>query len=261
MPAVAPTVTSPRSGPGRAARRAGRAARRASSRPARAPSPAAPRSRAGGPRASARAWSSSDARIAFGEELRDRPPGVAALHEARDEEHHRQRMMPINRTYAPIQAFVDELVRCGMRHAVTSPGSRNAPLALTLAAQPGLEAVSVIDERSRRLLRARHGQGERPAGGRDLHLRHRRGQPPPRRGRGLGGARAADRADRRPPARAARGRRRAGDRPAQALRERRQVVRRGRHPRARAARPRSTTARSPAAPTGPRPAGGRGPCT
>ena len=57
-------------------------------------------------------------------------------------------MMPINRTYAPLQAFVDELVRCGMRHAVTCPGSRNAPLALTLAAQEGIEAVSVIDERS-----------------------------------------------------------------------------------------------------------------
>ncbi|HLM10664.1 MAG TPA: 2-succinyl-5-enolpyruvyl-6-hydroxy-3-cyclohexene-1-carboxylic-acid synthase [Thermoleophilaceae bacterium] len=57
-------------------------------------------------------------------------------------------MIPINRTYAPVQAFVDELVRCGMRHAVTCPGSRNAPLALTLAGAPGLEAVSVIDERS-----------------------------------------------------------------------------------------------------------------
>ena len=55
---------------------------------------------------------------------------------------------PINPTYAPLQALADELVRCGMRHAVTSPGSRNAPLALTLAAAEGLEAVSVIDERS-----------------------------------------------------------------------------------------------------------------
>src|SRR5918996_418084 len=88
------------------------------------------------------------ARIAFRQELRDRPPSVATLHEARDEEHHRSRMMPINRTYAPLKAFVDELVRCGMTHAVTSPGSRSAPLALTLAAQDGLEAVSVIDERS-----------------------------------------------------------------------------------------------------------------
>ena len=57
-------------------------------------------------------------------------------------------MIPINRTYAPLQVLVDELWRCGMRHAVTSPGSRNAPIALTLAAAPGIEAVSVIDERS-----------------------------------------------------------------------------------------------------------------
>jgi 2-succinyl-5-enolpyruvyl-6-hydroxy-3-cyclohexene-1-carboxylate synthase len=57
-------------------------------------------------------------------------------------------MIPINRTYAPLQAFVEELHRCGMRQAVTSPGSRNAPLALTLAAQDGVEAVSVLDERS-----------------------------------------------------------------------------------------------------------------
>src|SRR3954451_14865765 len=88
------------------------------------------------------------ARIAFRQELRDRPPGVATLHEARDEEHHRSPMIPINRTYAPLQAFVEELYCCGMRHAVTSPGSRNAPLSLTLAAQEGVEAVSVIDERS-----------------------------------------------------------------------------------------------------------------
>jgi 2-succinyl-5-enolpyruvyl-6-hydroxy-3-cyclohexene-1-carboxylate synthase len=57
-------------------------------------------------------------------------------------------MIPINRTYAPLQVLVDELRRCGMRHAVTSPGSRNAPIALTLAGAPGIEAVSVIDERS-----------------------------------------------------------------------------------------------------------------
>jgi len=57
-------------------------------------------------------------------------------------------MIPINRTYAPLQALVDELWRCGMRRAVTCPGSRNAPLALTLAAHEGIAAVSVIDERS-----------------------------------------------------------------------------------------------------------------
>src|SRR4051794_23795018 len=57
-------------------------------------------------------------------------------------------MIPVNSTYAPLQALVDELARCGMTHAVTSPGSRNAPLALVLAGDPRVEAVSVIDERS-----------------------------------------------------------------------------------------------------------------
>ena len=57
-------------------------------------------------------------------------------------------MIPVNRTFAPLQAFVDELARCGLRHAVTCPGSRNAPLLLTLAAEPRVQAVSVIDERS-----------------------------------------------------------------------------------------------------------------
>jgi 2-succinyl-5-enolpyruvyl-6-hydroxy-3-cyclohexene-1-carboxylate synthase len=58
------------------------------------------------------------------------------------------RMIPVNPTYAPLQAFVDELARCGMTHAVTSPGSRNAPLSLTLAGDRRLEAVSVLDERA-----------------------------------------------------------------------------------------------------------------
>jgi 2-succinyl-5-enolpyruvyl-6-hydroxy-3-cyclohexene-1-carboxylate synthase len=57
-------------------------------------------------------------------------------------------MIPINRTYAPLQAFVDELARCGLRHAVTCPGSRNAPLILTLASHARIDAVSVIDERA-----------------------------------------------------------------------------------------------------------------
>lgn len=57
-------------------------------------------------------------------------------------------MIPINATYAPIQAFVDELARCGVRHAVTCPGSRNAPIALTLAAEEHIRAWSVLDERS-----------------------------------------------------------------------------------------------------------------
>jgi 2-succinyl-5-enolpyruvyl-6-hydroxy-3-cyclohexene-1-carboxylate synthase len=57
-------------------------------------------------------------------------------------------MIPVNSTFAPIQVLVEELVRSGMTHAVTCPGSRNAPISLTLAAQEGLTAVSVVDERS-----------------------------------------------------------------------------------------------------------------
>ena len=57
-------------------------------------------------------------------------------------------MIPINRTYAPLQALVDELARCGLRRAVTCPGSRNAPLILSLAGDERLECTSVIDERS-----------------------------------------------------------------------------------------------------------------
>jgi 2-succinyl-5-enolpyruvyl-6-hydroxy-3-cyclohexene-1-carboxylate synthase len=57
-------------------------------------------------------------------------------------------MQPVNRTYAPLQALADELVRCGMTHAVTCPGSRNAPLIYALAETEGLHAVSVLDERS-----------------------------------------------------------------------------------------------------------------
>jgi len=55
---------------------------------------------------------------------------------------------PLNRTYAPLQAFVDELARCGVEHAVACPGSRNAPLLLSLAAEPRIRSWSVIDERS-----------------------------------------------------------------------------------------------------------------
>src|SRR3954466_1107127 len=57
-------------------------------------------------------------------------------------------MIPINTTFAPVQVLVEELVRSGMTHAVTCPGSRNAPISLTLAAQERLTTVSVLDERS-----------------------------------------------------------------------------------------------------------------
>ena len=57
-------------------------------------------------------------------------------------------MRATNRTYAPIEAFVDELARSGLEHAVACPGSRNAPLLLSLAAEPRVRTWSVLDERS-----------------------------------------------------------------------------------------------------------------
>src|SRR3954463_13427268 len=59
-----------------------------------------------------------------------------------------EEMIPVNRTYAPVQVLVDELARCGLRHAVTCPGSRNAPIVLTLAGDERIKAHSVIDERA-----------------------------------------------------------------------------------------------------------------
>jgi 2-succinyl-5-enolpyruvyl-6-hydroxy-3-cyclohexene-1-carboxylate synthase len=50
-------------------------------------------------------------------------------------------------TYLLLRAFVDELARCGMRAACTSPGSRCAPLVLTLARERRLRCYSHIDER------------------------------------------------------------------------------------------------------------------
>jgi 2-succinyl-5-enolpyruvyl-6-hydroxy-3-cyclohexene-1-carboxylate synthase len=42
----------------------------------------------------------------------------------------------------------ETLVRCGVRTAVVSPGSRSTPLAFAFARHPGLEAIPVLDERS-----------------------------------------------------------------------------------------------------------------
>lgn len=56
-------------------------------------------------------------------------------------------MTPTTDTYVLLRAFVDELVRCGMRAACTSPGSRSAPLVISLAREERLRCYSHIDER------------------------------------------------------------------------------------------------------------------
>jgi 2-succinyl-5-enolpyruvyl-6-hydroxy-3-cyclohexene-1-carboxylate synthase len=56
-------------------------------------------------------------------------------------------MTPTTDMYVLLRAFVDELTRCGMRAACTSPGSRCAPLVLSLAREERLRCYSHVDER------------------------------------------------------------------------------------------------------------------
>jgi 2-succinyl-5-enolpyruvyl-6-hydroxy-3-cyclohexene-1-carboxylate synthase len=50
-------------------------------------------------------------------------------------------------TYLLLRAFVDELARCGVQHACTSPGSRNTPIILSLVREPRIRCWSHLDER------------------------------------------------------------------------------------------------------------------
>jgi 2-succinyl-5-enolpyruvyl-6-hydroxy-3-cyclohexene-1-carboxylate synthase len=50
-------------------------------------------------------------------------------------------------TYLLLRAFVDELVRCGVAGACTSPGSRSTPLVLSLVRDGRLRCWSHVDER------------------------------------------------------------------------------------------------------------------
>jgi 2-succinyl-5-enolpyruvyl-6-hydroxy-3-cyclohexene-1-carboxylate synthase len=51
-------------------------------------------------------------------------------------------------THVLLRAFADELVRSGLRHACTSPGSRSAPLVLALVRDGRLTVHSHVDERA-----------------------------------------------------------------------------------------------------------------
>jgi 2-succinyl-5-enolpyruvyl-6-hydroxy-3-cyclohexene-1-carboxylate synthase len=53
-----------------------------------------------------------------------------------------------NANTALASAFVEELARCGVRHAVLSPGSRSTPLAVALWRQAEIDVTVIVDERS-----------------------------------------------------------------------------------------------------------------
>jgi 2-succinyl-5-enolpyruvyl-6-hydroxy-3-cyclohexene-1-carboxylate synthase len=56
-------------------------------------------------------------------------------------------MMTATDTYLLLRAFCDELARCGVKHACTSPGSRCTPIVLSLVRDGRINCWSHLDER------------------------------------------------------------------------------------------------------------------
>jgi 2-succinyl-5-enolpyruvyl-6-hydroxy-3-cyclohexene-1-carboxylate synthase len=56
-------------------------------------------------------------------------------------------MMTAVDSHLLLRAFCDELARCGVAGACTSPGSRSTPIVLSLVRTPGLPCFSHVDER------------------------------------------------------------------------------------------------------------------
>ena len=128
--------------------------------------------------------------IAFGvEAVGDEVPRVAGAGEPVQEDdslrHWTRPIIPeTTDTYLLLRAFVDELVRCGVAGACTSPGSRSTPLVLSLVRDGRLPCCSHVDERVGGLLRAGRREGDRAPGRGDVHVRDRGGELPAGRDRG-----------------------------------------------------------------------------